>query len=80
MTTPAGVVHALDLPMDPQLVHDLAKSFDSQIRKKRTKLLRSVQQIGFHTLEDDSGVFAQGIHRDVRLIAARPFDSRVSAL
>ena len=62
MTAPAGVVHALDLPIDPELVHDLAKAFDGQIRDKRAKLLRSIQQIGFHALEDDVGVFAQGMH------------------
>ena len=62
MTPPAGIVDALDLSIDPQLVHDLAQAFNRRVRDKRAKIFRSVQQIRFHTLEDDVCVFAQRKH------------------
>ena len=40
MTPPAGVLNTLDLTIDPQLVHDLAKTFNAGVGDKRAKLLR----------------------------------------
>src|SRR5262245_1258668 len=72
MAPPASVVDALDVPIDPELVHDFAKAINRGVREKRAKFLRSVQQIGFHTLEDDAGMFGEGMHLSSRT-AAPPF-------
>ena len=62
MTTPAGISDPLDLPVDPQLVHDLAKTLNAGVGDKRKKFLRFVLQTRFHSIEDEYGVFAQGKH------------------
>ena len=62
MTAPARVPKPLDLTVDPQLVHDLADTFDARVGKKRSKSMGLVQASRFHPLEDETGVFAQPIH------------------
>ncbi len=65
MTPPADVFDALDLTVDPQLVHHLAHAFDARIAQERAKVLRCVQSFRLHAVEDETGVFAQRVHRDV---------------
>ena len=38
MTPPAGVPNTLDLPADPQLVHDFPKTFNAGVWDERTKI------------------------------------------
>jgi hypothetical protein len=64
MTPPPGVFNTLDLTVDPQLVHDLAKTFNAGVWDKRAKVLRFVPAIRFHVIEDESGVFAQRMMHD----------------
>jgi hypothetical protein len=70
MTPPAGMPNTLDLAVDPQLVHDLAETFNAGVRDERAKILRFVPAIRFHSVEDEAGVFAQRMHRDVSAITA----------
>jgi hypothetical protein len=70
MTPPAGVANTLDLPVDPQLVHDLAETFIAGVGDKRAKILRFVPAIRFHSVENDAGVFAQRMHGEVSVITA----------
>jgi len=67
MTPPARVPNTFDLPADPQLVHDFAKTFNARVGYERAKFLQVVAAIRFHTAEDEAGVFAQWIHDDVSL-------------
>jgi hypothetical protein len=69
MTPPARVPDTLDLAVDPQLVHDLAEALDAGVGDERAKILRLVLAVGFHSVEYQSGVFAQRMHGDV---SARP--------
>jgi len=62
MTPPTGVSNPLDLPVDPQLLHDLAEPFDAGVGDKYLNILRLVQAIRFHSVEDEAGVFAQRLH------------------
>jgi hypothetical protein len=70
MTPPAGVADTLDLPVDPQLVHDLAETFIAGVGDKRAKILRFVPAIRFHSVQNDAGVFAQRMHGEVSVITA----------
>jgi hypothetical protein len=62
VTPPAGVPATLDLPADPQLVHDLAEAFNAGVGVERAKILEFVPAIRFHLVEDQAGVFAQRGH------------------
>jgi hypothetical protein len=46
MTAPARVTITLDLPAEPQLVHDVAKAFDAGVGDKRAKIRQFVPAIG----------------------------------
>ena len=59
MTPPARVPNALHLAGEPQLVHDLAETFDAGVWKKRPKVLWAVDAIRLHAFEDESSVLAQ---------------------
>lgn len=65
MTPPAAVPHTLDLPVDPQLVHDLAESLRAGVGDERAQFVRFVQATRLHALEDEAGPFAQRIHEDM---------------
>jgi len=62
MTPPAGVPDTLDLAVDPQLVHDLAKPFDAGVWDERAQILRVVPASRFHTVEEEAGAVAQRGH------------------
>jgi hypothetical protein len=62
MTPPARVPNTLDLPADPQLVHDFAKTFNACVENERAKILQFVPVIRLHSVEDQAGIFAQWIH------------------
>jgi hypothetical protein len=62
MTPPARVPDTLDLAVDPQLVHDLAETFNTRVGDEREKVLRFVPAIRFHSIEDEAGVFAERRH------------------
>ena len=62
VTPPAGVSDTLDLPADPQLVHDLAQSFNADVGIERAKILGFVPAVGFHAVEDEAGGVAQRGH------------------
>jgi hypothetical protein len=47
MTPPAGVPNTLDLAVDPQLVHDLAETFNAGVGDKRAKILRTGDPVPF---------------------------------
>jgi hypothetical protein len=46
MTPPAGVPNTLDLAVDPQLVHDLAETFNAGVGDKRAKTCGSYRRSG----------------------------------
>ena len=72
MTPPAGVPITLDLPVDPQLVHDLAEAFNAGVGDQRAEILRFVPAIRFHSIEDEGGLFAQRVHGDVSVTPLLP--------
>jgi len=59
---PAGVPDSLDLPADPQLVHDLAQSLNADLGSERAKIAGFVPAAGFHSVEDEAGRIAQRRH------------------
>lgn len=77
---PAGVSDTLHLAVDPQLVHDLAESLPADVRDERAKILRFVPATQFHSIEDESGVFAQRMHNDVSVILPVRYDCRMGVL
>ena len=65
MTPPAGVPDALDLTVDPQLVHDLAEEIDAGVGDERPQILRFVDTSRLHSVQDGARVFAQRMHVSV---------------
>ena len=76
---PAEVAHALDLAVDPQLVHDFAQTLEAQVGQKHLQLLRTVRAIRIHSLENRGGEFAQrlpwSVHSCMTAAAAFWLDS-----
>src|SRR4029079_15789831 len=62
MAPAARMADPLDLPVDPELVHDLAQMLDAHLRRERAEVIRFVAAVRFHATEDGDGVFAQPLH------------------
>ena len=62
VTPPAGVPDTLDLPADPELVHDLAQPFNADVGNEPAKILGFVPAVRFHSVEDEAGGVAQRGH------------------
>src|SRR4051812_25317153 len=58
--------NALDLAVDPQLVHQLPERFHAGVGHNCAQIHRLVAAIRFHSIQDEPGVFAQGMHGDSR--------------
>jgi hypothetical protein len=72
MALPAGIANALDLAVHPQLVHDFPETLDAGVGHKGAQIQQLIPAIRFHSIEDGTGVFAQGMHRDTRKSDGRP--------
>lgn len=66
MALPARVANALDLAIDPQFVHDVPESFGAGVGQKCAQIRRLIAAVRFHSIEDEPGLFAQGMHDDSR--------------
>jgi len=76
MTAPGRAPDALDLTMEPELVHDVAHAFNAHIGAKCADFLRAVPAVRFHMLEDDACEFAQGRHNEsIGMTPTWPFRS-----
>jgi hypothetical protein len=62
VTPPSGKANTLDLPIDPKLVHERAEAFRAGVSDERAQILRGIPDAWFHSIEDESGVFAQRMH------------------
>jgi hypothetical protein len=59
VTPPPGGSNPFDLSIDPELVHDRGEALCACVRDERAQLRRLVPAASFHSIEDESGLFAQ---------------------
>jgi hypothetical protein len=66
MATPTRIAKALDVAVDPQLVHHSPENLGAGVGDKGAQIRHIIAAIRFQSIEDEAGVFAQGMHGDTR--------------
>ena len=64
MALPAQGTGALDLTVEPQLVHDFPEFFGAGVGHERAQVQHFVAAIGLHAIEDELGDSTQRMHGD----------------